>query len=166
MIFIRQAKYHAWETCLRDMTHTWEASSETRVSKREIPLYDIYIYMIFIYTWGDARGLGLVSSGAQALWPAHYSNHTPWRIDNIHTRRISSMISLFLLPPHPLCAIHIGGPRGQGGEPRSATSNTHPPEGDSSGTSAGVRFEQQIGSHRICNTDSEPWLPPIVCGPH
>ena len=115
MISIRQAKCHAWETCLRDMTHTSEASSETRTSKREISLYDIYIYMICIHTWGDARGLGLVPSGAQALWPAHYSNHNPWRIDNMHTRRISSMISLFLLPPHPLCAIHIGGPRGQGG---------------------------------------------------
>ena len=49
------------------MTYTSEASSETRASKREISLYDIYIYMMFIHTWGDARGLGLVPSGAQAL---------------------------------------------------------------------------------------------------
>jgi hypothetical protein len=68
------------------------------------------------------------------------------------------MISLFLLPPHPYAPSTSEGPGVRGGAegPQLVPQMTHPPEGDSCGTTAGVRFEQQIGSHRICNTNSGP----------
>jgi hypothetical protein len=81
------------------------------------------------------------------------------------------MISLFLLPPHPamrwdhvriMFALH---PHwkvpGSGGEQRLATCNTNDVLWAHLRSTVvvqlqGVKFEQQIGSHRICNTNSEP----------